>query len=246
MKSDMAGIQMCREGSKIWNRANPGPGLESIKMGIYINFDAEKEVWYYTEDRKGEQEAFSWRRSGYLRPNWYINRTHRHVCRIEDLETVNLYTSPFCAKKAHLIVIGLPCVRVEIFRTGTNPIVEGYGGVHLEGQQKVRRQKGMGTSRKRLAKSPSFPPSISELRTSTRRLSYGSGTRGSARKKGLMGKILLLGATRQKQIRWGHSYTLGAFILLNYMGGHTVGLLWTGQTWKYPRKSLLASQIGTI
>ena len=50
-----------------------------------------------TEKETREQEAFSWRRSGYLRPNWYINRTHRHVCRIEDLETVSLYPSPFCA-----------------------------------------------------------------------------------------------------------------------------------------------------
>ena len=94
-----------------------------------------------TEKETREQEAFSWRRSGYLGPNWYINRTHRHVCRIEDLETVNLYTSPFCAKKAHLIVIGLPCIRVEIFRTRTYSIVEGYGSVHLRDSKRWEDRK---------------------------------------------------------------------------------------------------------
>ena len=108
-------------------------------MGIFINFDAAQEVCYYTvqtekktREEMKDQESFSCTRIGYLSPNWDINRPHRHVCRIEDLETVNsfLFISILC-QKLHLIVIGLPSVRVEIFRPCANPIVEGYGGVHL-------------------------------------------------------------------------------------------------------------------
>ena len=140
MKSDMAGIQMCREGSKIWNRAHPGPGLESIKMGIYINFDAEKEVWYYTEDRKGDKRT----RSILMKKRWLpapklVYQSYPSAC-LQDRRSGDRQFIPISIL-CHLIVIGLPCVRVEIFRTGTNPIVEGYGSVHLRDSKRWEDRK---------------------------------------------------------------------------------------------------------
>ena len=93
------------------------------------------------------------------------------------------------------------------------------------------------TSRNCFAKSPSLPPSISELRTSTKRLSYGSGILGSG---------FLLGLT----YKWNKHHEVisieGDFIFFNYMGGQTVELLWTGLTWKYPPRRFAETQIRTI
>ena len=96
------------------------------------------------------------RRPGYLGPLWYINRPNRHVRRVKYLKVVCIFfVAPACldrfpaslacgrasglgtlsnpchANHTYLVIIRLPRIRVEVFRTCPDPIVERYCGVHL-------------------------------------------------------------------------------------------------------------------
>ena len=85
MKSDMAGNQMCRAGSKIINRAQPWSQTRiSVTNKLGIHFSSSLKGFQHSDTETLQQQVKCC--FFHLRPHWDVNCPHRHVCRVKYLE----------------------------------------------------------------------------------------------------------------------------------------------------------------
>ena len=141
MKSDMAGNQMCRAGSKIINRAQPWSQTRisvTNKLGIHFS-SSWKGRLFSTFGYREIRHCNRWSKMFFTCAHTGMSIVPigmfagSNIWRLDKMTfgKSHLIIVDWKERKTYLIIVCLPGVWVEIFRSSSYPVVEGYRSVHL-------------------------------------------------------------------------------------------------------------------